>query len=307
MATKSNPENNPLKEWLSTLPNKRIRTLRLVSQLTFFFLFNGVIFGLSRIQFPIPVVLPPGAPYATAWGGFSALQYILAVGQFPFLVLGVFFLTGAIFGKLTCGWACPVGFWQDLLSWLPISKIKVSRPTNRDLQDFSGFFLWGSIIVAGFFGIQRFNGQLTGGDFWTFMPFDAIIDPAGTMFVTYFYALLWGVFDTDSLLDTVGNLFLWKTFILAIFTYISIKVPRAYCRWFCPTGALLGYVSSNSILTIKRDPTKCVDGCDACEKACPTGVPITDESTDGIANNLCILCGNCVDACPDAMSFGFRF
>jgi len=310
MATKtSNPESNPIMEWFRTLTTKRIRTLRLISQTFFFIVFNGVIFGLSRYNFPLPVVLPPGAPFASFWGGFDALQYILANGQFPFLVLGIFFLTGAIFGKLTCGWACPVGFWQDLIALLPLEKAKVSRPTNKELQDISGFFLWVAVILAAFFGLQRLNGTLTGVEFWTFIPY-GVIDPAGTMFVTYYYALLWGVLKPASgqnIFSTVGTLFLVKTFVLILFTYISIKVPRAYCRWICPTGALLGYTSANSLLTIKRDPTKCVDGCSKCEAACPTDVPITEEDPNGIANNLCIGCGNCIDACPDAMSFGFRF
>ncbi len=314
MSTKnSNPENNIIKEWLAVLPSKRIRTLRLVSQITFFLLFNGVIFGFSRTNFPLPVVLPPGAPYATFWGGFSALQYILANGQFPFLVLGVFFLTGSLFGKLTCGWACPIGFWQDFLSMFAnlgfVEKLKVSRPTNKELQDIGGFFLWGSVIITGFFGLQRLNGDLTGGEFWTFIPY-GVIDPAGTMFVTFFYALIWGVFDLSgngSLLDNLDLLFFVKSIVLVIFTYVSIKIPRAYCRWICPTGALLGYTSGNSLIAIKRNAAKCVDGCNACEKACPTDVPITEENPDGIENNLCISCGNCVDTCPDAMSFGFRF
>jgi len=310
MATKkSNPETSMFKELLTELPTKRIRFIRLISQISFFLLFNGVILGLSRVDVPVPVVLPTGAPFATMWGGFTALQYVLANGQFPFLVLGIFFLTGAVFGKLTCGWACPIGFWQDLIALLPLRKIKMSRPDNEGLQDLSGFFMWTSIVIAGFFGLQRLNGSLTGGEFWTFIPY-GVIDPAGTMFVTYFYTLLWGVIPTQqgqNIFDVVGTLFLIKTFILILFTYISIKIPRAYCRWICPTGALLGYTSSHSLLTIKRDPTKCVDGCSKCEDACPTQVPITDENPDGISNTLCIGCGNCIDACPDAMSFGFRF
>lgn len=311
MATKkSNPENNFFKDLLQTIPTKRIRTLRLISQITFFILFNGVIFGLSRVNFPVPVVLPPGAPFATMWGGFSALQYVMASGQFPFLILGVFFITGALFGKMTCGWACPIGFWQDLLALLPLQKVKISRPDNDDFQFFSGMLLWFSLILVGFFGLQRLQGRLGTGEIYTFIPY-GVIDPAGTMFVTYFYTLLWGVLSgsgaDQNIFEVVGSLFLLKTFVLILFTYISIKVPRAYCRWICPTGALLGYVSPNSVLTVKRDPTKCVDGCSDCEDACPTGVPITDENPDGIANSLCINCGNCIDACPSAMSFGFRF
>ena len=92
-----------------------------------------------------------------------------------------------------------------------------------------------------------------------------------------------------------------KSIVLVIFTYVSIKIPRAYCRWICPTGALLGYTSGNSLIAIKRNAAKCVDGCNACEKACPTDVPITEENPDGIENNLCISCGNCSTYCEQGI------
>ena len=67
-------------------------------------------------------------------------------------------MTGSLFGKLTCGWACPIGFWQDFLSMFAnlgfVEKLKVSRPTNKELQDIGGFFLWGSVIITGFLAFK---------------------------------------------------------------------------------------------------------------------------------------------------------
>ncbi|MHA2032642.1 MAG: 4Fe-4S binding protein [Candidatus Kariarchaeaceae archaeon] len=311
MATSKSSQDNFFVNWANALSARRIRTLRLISQIIMFVIINGVIIGLSRIPFPAPIAMPAGAPFGIVWGGIDAIQYMLAIGQFPFFVFGLFFITGATVGKFFCGWACPVGFWQDMLSWFPTKKWKISKPDNKAFQEISGFILWFILLFTAWVGYQTTKGDVA-VNYWTRMPY-AVIDPAGTMMVTLFYAFFWDILPGDapdeafgSIVDSMGFIFILKMLVLLIISLISMKVPRAYCRWICPTGALLGYVSSNSILTVKRDPIKCVDGCNACEAACPMGVPLLDEDPSGISNSLCINCGNCIDACPDAMSFGFR-
>ncbi|MDH5401045.1 MAG: 4Fe-4S binding protein [Candidatus Heimdallarchaeota archaeon] len=290
----------------NTILNKRIRLIRLVSQLTFFFLLNGVIIGLSKIPFPAPVSLPAGSPFATVWGGFDAMQYILSKGQFPFLALGVFFITASLTGRFACGWICSIGLWQDILSFFPLKKAKLDKPTNLGLQDIGKIFMWSSLLFTAWIGTQR--PDVVDG-LWTTIPY-GVIDPAGTIMVTWFYVFFWDYLPGEiSLLDTLdqlGPLFFWKSLVLILISFASFKVPRFYCRFVCPTGALLGYVSPNSLLTIKRNPLKCSDGCQKCEDACPMGVPILDEDPEGISNSLCINCGNCIDACSEAMSFKIR-
>lgn len=310
MATKSKLfDKDLISGWFNSLKHKRIRSLRLISQITFFILLNGVIVGLSKIPFPAPISLPAGSPFASVFGGLDAIQFILSSGSFPFLAFGVFFITGATVGKFFCGWACPVGFWQDILSWFPLSKIKISKPNNKSFQFVGQLLLILSLALTALIGTRRAGGEDLITELWTSVPY-GVVDPAGTMFVTWFYAFFWGVLPGESgfsaTLDTLGTLFFVKTIILFIIAGISLKVPRAYCRWVCPTGALLSPISKHSILTIKRNPVKCVDGCTKCEDICPMGVPILDESPAGIAHELCINCGNCVDVCPDAMSFGLR-
>lgn len=317
MSSKKTPESSIFVDWIKSitgwfksLKNRRIRSIRLISQITFFMLLNGVILGLSRISFPAPVAMPAGSPFGTIWGGLDAVQFVLTSGNFPFLALGIFFLTSTILGKFTCGWICPVGFWQDIMSWLPISKTKVDKPTNSGLQEIAKWFLGIFLVFAAYVGYQNATGPTLVDNIWTRIP-TQVLDPAGTLFVSLFYAFFWGILPGDGgladVFDELGWLFFWKLLILLLVTFASIKIPRAYCRWICPTGALLALNSKNSLLTIKRDPLKCKDGCKECEDACPTGVPILDENVSGISNTLCINCGDCIDACPDAMSFAIRF
>ncbi|MHA1224923.1 MAG: 4Fe-4S binding protein [Candidatus Heimdallarchaeaceae archaeon] len=83
--------------------------------------------------------------------------------------------------------------------------------------------------------------------------------------------------------------------------------PRAYCRWFCPTGAILGFFSKVSLIGIRINKNRCISGCDKCEKACPVQVPILSYDKD-VTDKNCTNCGECIDACKEgALKLTFRF
>ncbi len=74
------------------------------------------------VEIIVPYVYPAQAPYATVAGAFESLEFTIARGVFPLLVLGVILLTGVTVGRVFCGWACPVGLLQDLLIYVPVKK-----------------------------------------------------------------------------------------------------------------------------------------------------------------------------------------
>ena len=57
---------------------------------------------------------------------------------------------------------------------------------------------------------------------------------------------------------------------------------------------------------LRINKNRCASGCDKCEKACPTQVPILDYDKD-VTNKMCINCGECIDACKEgALKLKFR-
>jgi polyferredoxin/ferredoxin len=85
----------------------------------------------------------------------------------------------------------------------------------------------------------------------------------------------------------IGTIFLSAVF-------LNLLVPRFYCRFICPLGALLGILSRNAIWRIGQKPGNCTN-CKLCETDCdgacnPSGTIRTSE---------CVLCMNCLHCCPD--------
>ncbi|MHA1224924.1 MAG: 4Fe-4S binding protein [Candidatus Heimdallarchaeaceae archaeon] len=197
MATKSTKLK--LTTVLRPINEHRIRIIRIIVQLIMFGLINGLIFGLGRLPLILPIEYPTGGPFTTVWNAFEALQYAITFWIFPYLAISVFALFGTIFGKTTCGWVCPFGLVQDLFSYIPIKKKKVSKPTNKTLSKIGVTIVVFIMIMAFIIGVT-FNksGQKTTFGAGKDIPWSTV-DPVSTLFATLFYYLLWGR-QSDSIL-----------------------------------------------------------------------------------------------------------
>ncbi|UCC94646.1 MAG: 4Fe-4S binding protein [Candidatus Omnitrophota bacterium] len=59
-------------------------------------------------------------------------QRLAFIKHFPFyFTLLLIIITGAVFGTLMCGWACPLGFIQDLFGVSPFRKLIISNKLKR--------------------------------------------------------------------------------------------------------------------------------------------------------------------------------
>ncbi len=86
--------------------------------------------------------------------------------------------------------------------------------------------------------------------------------------------------------------------ILAVFLaalLMNLRLPRFYCRFVCPLGALMGLLGRWALWRVGKKAPACRDclRCEAdCEGACaPSGQ---------LRQSECVLCMNCLDTCPDA-------
>jgi polyferredoxin len=295
-----------------------IKASRYIVQLFFFILFNIYLFTLiptlgdtlsflKRIDlrnFPLPISFD--SPYANVANAFTVIQVMIATLWFPALTIGLTILISVIFGRAACGWLCPFGFIQDILRALPVRKVKVSHPTNRSLAEVKYYVLLFTISIvsllalAKIYDVKDLLKALRGfGEtpYTTISPSSTLFGLIPAMIVERKFLELgeqvWEIF-------TLNRLFWLRMGILAFAVIIAIYVPRAWCRWFCPIGALQAIFSKYSFLGIGRNLAKCLgEKCRLCEKTCPMAIKILEEPWQKIRDRECINCLLCKAACPE--------
>lgn len=92
----------------------------------------------------------------------------------------------------------------------------------------------------------------------------------------------------------IGNAAYYLAGILLAFLW---KDNRAFCKYLCPVAVFLKPASYYARLRVTCDPEKCVS-CGKCKRVCPMDVDMTDNARDRLRGTECILCLQCIQACP---------
>lgn len=159
----------------------------------------GVIFKLQLNTQNLLAILDFNFP---SWNNFS-LVLLLALP----IILGVFY------GRIYCGWFCPFGALQEILS--KNKPFLVSQSLDRKLRFFK--FLLLSVIIVFYFTTRNQN--------------IFIQEP---LYQTYF-----------------GEIGIDKILLVAVIVFAVIS-PRFWCKYFCPVGALLSLFNKIAILKLSR-------------------------------------------------------
>ena len=257
---------------------------------------------------PLPYVMPHGNPAGTGVGFLDGIMLIGSSGVFPYLALGIALLVPALLGRSFCGWICPFGFVQDMCALTPIRTRAPSRQTNDNLSSIKYVVLGITLLFTTWLGMWTFLGideafRTTLGPFAT--AFWSVLSPEATFFVLIPllaiqghispYVAYWGQ------MLSWGPLIWFRIIFLVIVLLLALFVRRPYCRWICPTGALMGLFSRFSLLGISRRPAECPGGsCESqrCQKECPMAVRVMEAPWGRLYSGDCIMCLDCRAKCP---------
>lgn len=301
---------------------------RLILQLGSLLLLNGLLLAelypnlkVQRYVVPLPLLLSINAPTNLAYGSLDVIQVALASPAAPWVALGFVFIIGAVLGRAFCGWVCPMGFIQDMITAVKGDLGQVNVRTDKSGKRFKYFVLGFALLTSVSLSVALVMGF--GEDYRQSLSIFAQgplipLAPEGALFSTIPRALLYlkdnvaptflakfSVAQLGEWLRSIPPLIVAQLLILLAFLYGAHRVPRFWCRYICPVGAKMAPFQKYSFLGMRRDPVKC-SKCPHCEAACPMQIRILALPWEKFNDPECILCGDCADACPNN-SLSYKF
>lgn len=178
-------------------------------------------------------------------------------------------------GRFFCGWMCSFGALQDLLSAVSLKLLRrkffVPERADRALKSLK-YLLLAALIAVPAAGWSFFSPANPWSAFAALFEFGKLPSlPQAARGLLPGFLLLFGIL--------LGSFFL----------------PRFFCRYLCPLGAVLSLVSLPRI-TVVRKPRKNCEKCRLCARECPMGIPLGRK--DAVRSGECIACFRCQSACP---------
>lgn len=264
----------------------KLKNKRKITQIAAFAVSNLGFLRILKSGFVCPFLYCHGCPFAALGCPIGIVQNahtLIAYGQVGALsfTIGSLGVYGTIFGRAFCGWACPFGTLHDMLS--PTKRRKEVKTRNYWYAKYAILFL---TLASSWFALHT-----------VFCHFC----PSGSLFGAIPYRLR--EYLLYNRIIEFGQPFYVHMFTLALTIVLALLISRFWCRYLCPMGAIAGAFNKVSIVNISLDEKRCKK-CSVCLEACGMGITKLEDigsSTD------CILCGRCVEACPEkALSFKIK-
>ncbi len=236
---------------------------------------------------------------AHAWLGWMAkIQFLPALFALNAgVVIGLIILT-LIFGRIYCSVICPLGVFQDIVSWISgkrkKKKFRFSYSPAKTILRASVLLLF---VIAAILGIGSFVALLA--------PYSSYGRIAQNLFAPLY---AWGnnllaYFAERADSYAFYEIDVWirntATFAIAAATFVIIAIlawrgGRTYCNTICPVGTILGYISRFSLLRPVIDTEKC-NSCGLCSRKCKASC--IDGKNHKIDYSRCVACMDCIDTC----------
>ncbi|MCW7754008.1 4Fe-4S binding protein [Desulfobotulus sp. H1] len=237
--------------------------------------------------------MPWGALFGSALTGF--LVY-----------LGTFFLWAFVLGKLFCGWICPLGFLQDLLTRLR-EKAGIRgarfRWATRDRFQWVKYALLVLLIVLpmgignSLAGLPRFTGDLA-------VPFCQIC-PGKPLLPVFHGDTSHFIIDFSSITKVILTTL---SMVIAGLFLVGSFVKRRFICAFCPMAALLSLFDRIACTDLHKKGDACTR-CGNCFRACPMEIREIADIRDKkhMVTQDCMLCLRCIEVCPEDKALSATF
>ena len=226
----------------------------------------------------------------------SAGTSLLAAIMPTLITLGTFLLMFVILNKAFCGWICPLGLFQEILTLIS-QKLglrrydSLPRTTVLKIRPIKWLVLIFLVLLFPLLTGLGMTDHALGSPFCSICPSRILTTLAnGDGSQVYVDHASIGGF----VLSLIANL------LFGLMLAWGLFVRQPFCR-ICPMLALHASFRKLGLLRLVREPNKRCSKCNLCAKACPMDIDeIADPDARGnVVHADCTLCGRCVEFCPD--------
>lgn len=228
----------------------------------------------------------------------AKIQFLPAVLALNVGIIVLLILLTLVFGRVYCSVICPMGVFQDVISWLSgqrkKKKYRFSYSPAKNILRYTVLTLFVIAVIA---GIGSFVALLA--------PYSSYGRIANNLFAPIYQ---WGnnVFayfaeraESYAFYETSVWMKSLPTFVIAVVTFIAIVVlawrnGRTYCNTICPVGTVLGFLSRFALFRISIDTEKC-NACGLCSRKCKAAC--IDGKRHTVDYSRCVACMDCLDTC----------
>ncbi len=242
-----------------------------------------------------------------AWFGWMAkIQFLPALLALNAGIIVFLVLLTLLFGRIYCSVICPLGVFQDIISWIA-GKRKKNRFRYSPALTWLRYGMLGILVIALIAGLSPLVAL--------FAPYSAYGRIASNLFAPVWQ---WGNnvlahfaerMDSYAFYETEVWLKSLPTFLIAVGTLVVIFVlawrgGRTYCNTLCPVGTILGTLSKYSFFKPVIDTEKC-NGCGLCARNCKASC--INSKAHEIDYSRCVACMDCIGKCKqNAISYTWQ-
>lgn len=246
---------------------------------------------------------------AQAWLGWMAkLQFLPAVLAVNVGVVVLLVALTIIFGRIYCSVICPLGVFQDVVSWISAKAHKkqkagrFSYSPNHKILRIVVLVIFVAALLAGVGSIVQILAPYSAfGRMVTMLlqPVYQLCNNALASAAEHYES--YAFYTVDVWMRSLPVL------IIASVTFVVLVIlawmhGRTYCNNICPVGTILGALSNRSIFGIRIDETKC-NGCSMCSRNCKAAA--IDFKNHKVDLSRCVDCFDCIEKCKkSAISYG---
>ena len=209
------------------------------------------------------------------WEDFFVHVNAASIGVMAFSVI---MLTTFFYGRIWCGYLCPVGGLAELGSRVMNDRWKLEFRSLPQVQIRYGYF--------GFFLVAMPALGISACTLCNFITIPRLVEALSGEYRGMVY-----------LVSSVGLVNLGLLLILGFFA----SKGRAYCQFMCPIGAADGLVNRlgaklKFTRRIRIEKERCT-GCNICARDCMCGAITMVDKIAVIDQLSCMSCHECVDVC----------